>query len=87
MKHLSLIILLFFSLKLFGFSKPNNEEWHDEVKKFYFDYKVALNEYKNKNYDKAFQILHVPGHTLAHIAFYSSNAGVIFTGDTLFSFL
>ena len=58
MKYLFLIILLFFSLKLFAFSKPNNEEWYYEVKKYYFDYEVALNEYKNKNYDKAFQILH-----------------------------
>ena len=32
-----------------------------------------------------FKIIHLPGHTLGHIAFYSENAGVIFTGDTLFS--
>ncbi len=32
-----------------------------------------------------FDILHIPGHTLGHIAFYSKKAGVVFTGDTLFS--
>ena len=32
-----------------------------------------------------FQVVHVPGHTLGHVAFYSKNAKVIFSGDTLFS--
>ncbi len=32
-----------------------------------------------------FKIIHIPGHTLGHIAFYSEQASVIFTGDTLFS--
>ena len=32
-----------------------------------------------------FNVLHIPGHTLGHIAFYSKKAGVVFTGDTLFS--
>jgi len=32
-----------------------------------------------------FKIIHIPGHTLGHIAFYSQKANVIFTGDTLFS--
>tara|TARA_Y100001970_G_scaffold83964_1_gene106038 strand:- start:19 stop:783 length:765 start_codon:yes stop_codon:yes gene_type:complete len=32
-----------------------------------------------------FKIMHVPGHTIGHIAFYSKQANVIFTGDTLFS--
>ncbi len=32
-----------------------------------------------------FKIIHIPGHTLGHIAFYSKKANVIFTGDTLFS--
>ena len=31
-----------------------------------------------------FKILHIPGHTLGHIAFYSKKASIIFTGDTLF---
>ena len=32
-----------------------------------------------------FKIIHIPGHTLGHIAFYSEKAKIIFTGDTLFS--
>ena len=32
-----------------------------------------------------FQVIHIPGHTLGHIAFYSKSAKVIFSGDTLFS--
>tara|TARA_Y100000590_G_scaffold70231_1_gene76642 strand:+ start:191 stop:955 length:765 start_codon:yes stop_codon:yes gene_type:complete len=32
-----------------------------------------------------FKIMHIPGHTLGHIAFYSQKNKVIFTGDTLFS--
>ena len=32
-----------------------------------------------------FKIIHIPGHTLGHIAFYSEKANVIFVGDTLFS--
>ena len=35
--------------------------------------------------ETAFKIIHIPGHTLGHIAFYSEKANVIFTGDTLFS--
>ena len=35
--------------------------------------------------EKNFKIIHIPGHTLGHIAFYSEKANVIFTGDTLFS--
>ncbi len=32
-----------------------------------------------------FEIMHIPGHTLGHILFYSLNSKVVFTGDTLFS--
>ena len=32
-----------------------------------------------------FKTIHIPGHTLGHIAFFSQSAKVIFTGDTLFS--
>ncbi|WP_111656498.1 hydroxyacylglutathione hydrolase [Isoalcanivorax indicus] len=34
-----------------------------------------------------FQVLHVPGHTLGHIAFYTADTGqpVLFCGDTLFA--
>jgi hydroxyacylglutathione hydrolase len=33
----------------------------------------------------SFKILFVPGHTIGHIAFFSKNEKIIFTGDTLFS--
>ena len=32
-----------------------------------------------------FKIFHIPGHTIDHILFFSENAKVVFTGDTLFS--
>ena len=32
-----------------------------------------------------FKIIHIPGHTLGHIAFYSQKTNLVFTGDTLFS--
>ena len=32
-----------------------------------------------------FKVIHIPGHTLGHIAFYSEKSNIIFTGDTLFS--
>ena len=32
-----------------------------------------------------FKIIHIPGHTLGHIAFYSQKNNLVFTGDTLFS--
>ena len=35
--------------------------------------------------ETSFKVIHVPGHTLGHIAFYSEKEGVVFTGDTLFS--
>ena len=35
--------------------------------------------------ETSFKIIHIPGHTLGHIALYSEKANVIFTGDTLFS--
>jgi hydroxyacylglutathione hydrolase len=31
------------------------------------------------------RVMHVPGHTAGHIAYYLADAGVIFTGDTLFA--
>ncbi|KQT31963.1 hydroxyacylglutathione hydrolase [Sphingomonas sp. Leaf412] len=30
-------------------------------------------------------VLHVPGHTAGHVAFHFADAGVVFTGDTLFA--
>ena len=35
--------------------------------------------------ETTFKILYIPGHTIDHISFFSENAKVIFTGDTLFS--
>ena len=32
-----------------------------------------------------FKVIHIPGHTVGHIAFYSKKANIVFTGDTLFS--
>jgi len=32
-----------------------------------------------------FQVLFAPGHTLGHIVYYAPSAGVVFTGDALFS--
>ena len=35
--------------------------------------------------DIEFEIIHTPGHTNNHIAFYSQNAKLLFCGDTMFS--
>lgn len=35
--------------------------------------------------DIALSVIDVPGHTRSHIAFYSENAGIVFSGDTLFA--
>ena len=32
-----------------------------------------------------FSVLHIPGHTLGHVAYYSAQEKIVFTGDTLFS--
>jgi hydroxyacylglutathione hydrolase len=43
---------------------------------------------ENENFkigDTSFEVIFVPGHTSGHIAFYSKNEKIIFTGDTLFS--
>ena len=42
----------------------------------------------NQNFkigDTSFEVIFIPGHTKGHIAFYSKNEKIIFTGDTLFS--
>ena len=50
------------------------------------DADVLLNDGDSFRFGEVdFNVLHVPGHTLGHIAFYSKKAGVVFTGDTLFS--
>ncbi len=33
------------------------------------------------DWDESFQVVHIPGHTLGHVAYYSRN--VLFCGDTL----
>ena len=39
--------------------------------------------WKQENFEA--KIIHIPGHTTGHIAFYFFNEKIIFTGDTLFS--
>jgi hydroxyacylglutathione hydrolase len=47
---------------------------------------VTLEDGDIFNFGKTlFKIMYVPGHTLGHIAFYSPEKKVVFTGDTLFS--
>ena len=47
---------------------------------------IALNDKDIFSFGEIdFNILNIPGHTLGHIAFHSKKAGVVFTGDTLFS--
>jgi len=44
--------------------------------------------HKNQNFkigNTSFQVIFVPGHTAGHIAFYSKDQKIVFTGDTLFS--
>ena len=47
---------------------------------------LALKEKQNFKFGSiSFEVIFVPGHTSGHIAFYSKNKKVVFTGDTLFS--
>ena len=47
---------------------------------------ITLNDGDKFSFGKTnFRVIHIPGHTLGHIAFYSKNAKVVFSGDTLFS--
>ena len=61
-------------------------EFHDDCYRIEkVDIKLKENEiYKIGN--SSFEIFFLPGHTKNHIAFYFKHDGVIFTGDTLFSF-
>ncbi len=34
--------------------------------------------------DHVFEVLHTPGHAPGHVAFYTADAGVLFSGDALF---
>lgn len=63
--------------KIYG---PEYEE--KRIKKIDF----SLNESSTYQLGKhKFEIIHLPGHTLGHIAYYSETLGVLFVGDTLFS--
>ena len=47
---------------------------------------ITLNENQNIMIGRVmFKVIAVPGHTSGHIAFYSEEEKVVFTGDTLFS--
>ena len=57
----------------------------------YDEKKIPGGDLKKKDGDEFFlgktdfKVIHVPGHTQGHIAFFSKKAKVVFTGDTLFS--
>ncbi len=55
-KSFFLAILIFYSFNLLAFNNSDKEEWHEFVKKYYLYYETGLIEYKNKNYNKAFEI-------------------------------
>ena len=58
MKILIVIFLTFFSYISFAGNKSKNDDWFSEAKKYYYDYNIALEEYKNKNYTNAFKLLY-----------------------------
>ena len=58
MKILIFIFITFFSYTSFSIEKSKNDDWFDEAKKYYYDYNIALEEYKNKNYTNAFKLLY-----------------------------
>ena len=58
MKIPIVIFITFFSYISFASDKIKNDDWFAEAKKYYYDYNIALEEYKNKNYTNAFKILY-----------------------------
>ena len=52
-KYFPVVLLIFYSFNLLAFNNSDKEEWHEIVKQYYIDYETGLNEYKNKNYNKA----------------------------------
>tara|TARA_B000000565_G_C23604794_1_gene308698 strand:+ start:122 stop:607 length:486 start_codon:yes stop_codon:yes gene_type:complete len=55
-KYFSFVLLIFYSFNLLAFNNSDKEEWYEIVKQYYLDYETGLDEYKNKNYNKAFKI-------------------------------
>ena len=55
-KYLFVVLLIFYPFNLLAFNNSDKEEWHEIVKQYFLDYETGLNEYKNKNYNKAFKI-------------------------------
>ena len=65
-----------YNCKIIGSSKDEKRIPGIDIKLQHNDiFKFGKIEYK---------IIHVPGHTIAHICFYSRDEKIIFTGDTLF---
>ena len=58
MKILIFIFITLFSYISFSADKSKNDNWFAEAKKYYYDYNIALEEYKNKNYTNAFKLLY-----------------------------
>ena len=58
MKILIFIFITFFSYISFSSDKSSNDDWFAEAKKYYYNYNIALEEYKNKNYANAFKLLY-----------------------------
>ncbi len=55
-------------------------------KKIIPDNDINKNDGDNFSFGETnFKIIHIPGHTNGHIAYYSKKNDIIFTGDTLFS--
>ena len=68
------------------------KKYNSKIVCSYYDYKripgvdIKKNDGDQFSFGETnFRIIHIPGHTLGHIAFYSQKDNVIFTGDTLFS--
>ena len=80
MKIFTFSILAIFLINLYAYSKNKEvDDWVSDAKKYYQDYNIGLEEYKNKNYKKAFEIL----LTLAEVGdarAQSDIAGMYFNG-------
>ena len=62
MKRFLVIFFIFSSFVSFANDNSKDDSWYDEARKYYYDYNVALEEYKNKNYTNTFSAFRVfPG--------------------------